>query len=306
MPWMLLGPPFQSDDSRGAAGDGPHESPVHADEVWILVGGLDRALLQAGIVSRLLATGPPPVAVIASGFALANALLISAGRGAEFDRRWEQLRASRFLASAAVGSVRVLGTLNGIFDDLSGLLAEIPQSRTRAPTEPIILAATEDGFSVLPRNGTTSSWRAAVKRSLRYSGESAPLLAGAIREAATRATRVLVLGPERTMQSHPDIDAAVEAATAEGARVTFVTATAPRKAGLLDYLLPGSGTPERLMQEGSAAADRWLGAADRNGPPGPNQVPSAGLGTDGVTFFSGPEDDELWTSDANDSSSWPK
>jgi len=271
-----------------------------------MMGGLDRALLQAGIVDRLLATGSPPVAVIASGFALANALLISGGRRNGFDRRWERLRASRFLASAAVGSVRMLGTLNGVFEELSALLAEIPQSHNRTYVGPDILVATEDGFSPLAHDGTTSSWHAAVKRSLRYTSESAPLVAGAIREAATRAPRVLVLGPERTMQSHPDVDAAVRAAMADGARVTFVTATAPRRTGLLDYLLPGSGAPERLMQEGRSAADRWLRAADRNGTAEPNQVPSTGLGVDGGGAFSESEDGGLWTSDANDSSNWPK
>lgn len=306
MPWMLLSPPFHTDDSRGAEGGAPSAQSSHGDEAWIMVGALDRALLQAGIISRLLATGPPPVAVIASGFALANALLIFGGRRDGFERRWEQLRASRFLASAAVGGVRVLGALNGIFDELSQLLADIAQSRTRTHAGPVILTATQEGFTPLPYDSTTSSWRAAVKQSLRYTSESAPLVAGAIREAATRATHVLVLGSERTMQSHPDVDTAVHAATVDGACVTFLTATAPRRTGLLDYLMPGSGAPERLMREGRAAADRWLRAAKPNGATGPNQVPSAGLDSDGGAEFPGSSDDGLWASDANDSSSWPK
>jgi hypothetical protein len=264
---------------------------------WIVVGGLERALLQAGIIGRLLEAQPQPVSVIASGFALANAVLVAGAHRETFERRWEQLRASRFLVSAALGSVRLLGALNGMFDDLVTLIAEIAQAkRARDDAGPEILAATEDGFAKLPHDSTTAAWRAAVKRSLRYTSESAPLIAGAIREAATRGGPIWVLGLERTMQSHPDVDAACRAAAADGARVTFVTATAPRKAGLLDYLLPGSGAPERLMNEGRSAADRCMEGVGQNGSSRPGHAPLAGLGATGG----------LWTRDASDSSNWLK
>jgi hypothetical protein len=272
-----------------------------------VIGGLERALVQAGMIGRLLEAGPRPARIIASGFGVANALLIAGARRETFERRWEHLRASRFLVSAAFGNVRWFGARNGMFDDLAALLAEIAQAKqTRADAGPEILAATEEGFSLLPRDSTASTWRAAVKQSLRYTTESAPLLAGAIREAATHGGGpVLVLGLERTTQNHPDVDAACRAAAAGGVRVTFVTAAAPRRAGLLDYLLPGSGAPERLMHEGRSAADHWMGDAGRNGSSRSGQAPAGGLGGgEPLSELDGTRG--LWTSDASDASNWPK
>jgi len=274
-----------------------------------MAGGLDRALLQAGIVGRLLEAGKPPVAIIAAGIAAANAVLVAGPRRETFDRRWEQLREGRFLVSAALGSLRLLGALNAMVDDLVALLAEIAQAKnTRADAGPEILVATEEGFAKLPHDSATSSWRSLLKQSLRYTSESPPLIAGAIREAATRGDPVLILGLERTMQSHPDVDAACRAAAAEGVRVTFVTAAAPRKAGLLEYLLPGSGAPERLMNDGRSAAERWIGNAGRNGSSRSDQVPSGAFASDGGGEASSDAggDAGLWTSDASDASNWLK
>jgi len=311
MPWMLLNEPLHDRDARSANGRGvlgDGDAEPSESSAWVIVGGLDRALLQAGIIGRLLEGGAQPVALIASGFALANAVLVASARRDEFERRWEQLRAHRFLASAALGNVRLLGALNGMFDELSAQLAEIVQAKAaRADGGPVILAATEEGFSPLPHDSTTSTWRAAVKRSLRYSSESAPLIAGAIREGASRASRVLVLGLERTMQSHPDVDSACRAAAADGVKAMFVTAAAPRRAGLFDYLLPGSGAPERLMREGRSAADRWMLGAGRNGSGRPGQVPLGESGAVGGAPFSEPDgEDGLWASDASDASNWLK
>jgi hypothetical protein len=311
MPWMLLNEPLRDRDARSANGRGTlgdEDAGQSESSAWIMVGGLDRALLQAGIIGRLLEAGPPPGTLIASGVALANAVLVAGSRRDEFERRWEQLRAHRFLASAALGNVRLLGALNGMFDELSAQLAEIVQAATgRADGGSVILAATEEGFSPLPHDCTTSTWRAAVKRSLRYSSESAPLIAGAIREGASRASRVLVLGLERTMLSHPDVDSALRAAAAADVKAMVVTAAAQQRAGLFDYLLPGSGAPERLMREGRSAADRWMLGAGRTRSRRPGQVPlgeSAGVG--GGPFSEPDGDDALWDSDASDASNWLK
>jgi len=281
-----------------------HEGRPGDGAVWILLGGLDRALLQAGIIGRLLEAGQRPATIISSGFALANAVLVAGTRREAFDRSWERLRASRFLVSAALGSVRLLGALNGMFDDLTSVLAEVSQSRKSGTSlVPEILIATEDGFTELGHDPTSASWRAALKRSLRYTSESAPLVAGAIREAIVRGGPILVLGLERTMQSHPDVDAARRAAAAEGVSLAFLTATASRKAALLDYLLPGSGAPERLMNLGRVAAERWMGNGGRNGSSRPVQVPAGGLGASGGEAFSESDDGEdLYASDASDSS----
>src|SRR5512139_3257668 len=131
MPWMLLNEPRRPPRTRpgkedGAADDG---ATSRNGSVWIVIGGLDRALVQAGMIGRLLEAGPRPASIIASGFGVANALLIAGARRETFERRWEHLRASRFLVSAAFGSVRWFGALNGMFDDLAALLAEIAQAK---------------------------------------------------------------------------------------------------------------------------------------------------------------------------------
>jgi hypothetical protein len=303
---MLLTKPHGRYRSAGDEHSGhllEHEDERPDGASWILVGGLDRALLQAGIIGRLLEAGQRPATIISSGFALANAVLVAGTRREPFDRSWEQLRAGRFLVSAALGSVRLLGALNGMYDDLVSVLAEVVQGRrSRADAEPEILVATEDGFAELGRDSTSTSWRAALKRSLRYTSESAPLVAGAIREAALRGGPILVLGLERTMQSHPDIDAACRGAAAEGTPVAFLMATAAHRSALLDYILPGSGVPERLMNLGRAAADQWMGNARRNGSSRSGQAPFGGLGGSDGKAFSEPDDDDLCDSDASDSS----
>jgi hypothetical protein len=314
MPWMLLTEPPDERRSarRGHDGesDDDHDIGLREGEVWIMVGGLDRALLQAGMVGRLLETGAPPAAIIASGFALANAVLVAGARTESFDRRWEQLRAHRFLVSAALGSVRLFGALNGVFDDLVALLGDTVQGRkSRAGSGPEILVASEDGFSKLEHDCTTASWRGALKRSLRYTNESAPLVAGAICEASVSGGPILVLGLERTMQSHPDVEAACRAAAADGARVRFLTAAVPPRTGLLGYLLPGSGAPERLMNEGRQAAERWIDGMSANGSrrTGQGQAPPAAPGSSDGDALSEPDGTGgLWTSDASDPSNWLK
>lgn len=302
---MLLTEPQRASTGEQNGGAHAHGGEPSADAVWILFGGLDRSLVQTGIVGRLLEAGKRPSLLITSGFALANAVLVAGARRTTFDRRWEHLRASRFLASAALGSLRLLGTLNGMFDDLVALLADVAQHReTGADGGPEILVATEEGFAELPLDSTTSTWRAAVKGSLRYTSESAPLVAGAIREGAGRRRGpIVVLGLERTMQSHPDVDAARRAAGADGVRVTFITATPRQKAGLLDYLLTGSGTPERLIRDGRTAAERWMSGVGGNGTGRSGQLPAGGLaGADGAALSEPDESVRLWTSDASDSS----
>jgi hypothetical protein len=281
-----------------------------------MVGGLAGALQQAGVAALLLETTARPRCIFAAGFSVANALLVADGDSARFERGWEQLRARRFIATAALGSYRLLAATDGFLDDLSTKLADlgaVGTSETRPEEESsAIHVAGEDGFVALPFKPTAPGWRAAIKAALRRSKASAPLVAAAIREASSVAPRILVLGVDRPLQTHPDVDAARRLALSAGAVVDFVTTPPEDAPGLLDYLLPGSGAPERLVSGGRAAAESWLRAtAVESGSNHARQSPAVapGAALDGSSADGGGVDSTVrgeWRSDFNEASSWEK
>ena len=286
------------------------------DATWVMVGGLAAALQQAGIVSLLLDRAPRPRCIFAAGVSVANAVLAAGGDHGHFERGWEQLRARRFVVTAALRGYRLLAAGDGLLEELAGKLSELglAMSNGRAIEETPVHVATDDGFGVLPAEHRTTEWRAAVKATLRHGEASAPLVANALREAASEAPRVLVLGTDRTLQAHPDVESACRAADARGVRVEFLTASTDALPSLVQYALPGSGAAERLVMSGRVAAEAWLDAgiarASTDGvraaatPEAPAQAPGGGgVGAAG-------DDESLargaWRSEASDSSSWPK
>jgi hypothetical protein len=248
---MLLRDHARRTDESSSASDKP---------AWILVGGLEQALQQSGIVAALFERGIIAGHVIGSGYACVNAILAATGDSATFVRGWERLRQRHFLPRAAFCAGRFLGTVNGLVDALAGDIAEALPATNGATSEAAhVLVTLDDGFVALPPDASSSEWRSAVKQTLRKAGVASPaLVAAAIREAAGLSGHVVVIGIERTAQAHPDVEAASRSARAVGASVAFIAAVAPRKISLIEYLLPGSGAPERLQREGFTSAARWL------------------------------------------------
>ncbi len=280
-----------------------------------MVGGLAGALQQAGVAALLLETIARPRCIFAAGFSVANALLVADGDSARFERGWEQLRARRFIATAALGSYRLLAAADGFLDDLSTKLADlgaVGMSGTRPEESSAIHVTGEDGFVALPPEPTAPGWRAAIKATLRCSKASAPLVASAIREASSVAPRILILGVDRPLQTHPDVDAARRLALSAGAVVDFVTTPPEDAPGLLDYLLPGSGAPERLVSGGRAAAESWLRATaveSRSNHARQSPAVAADPALDGSSADGGGVDSTVggaWRSDFNEASSWEK
>jgi hypothetical protein len=74
---------------------------------------------------------------------------------------------------------------------------------------------------------------------------------------------VIVLGADRPLQTHPDVDAARRLAESAGVDVQFITASSIETPSLLEFLLPGSGAAERLVSSGRAAGEAWLRRARR-------------------------------------------
>jgi hypothetical protein len=295
------------------------------DLVWVMVGGLASALQQAGVAAVLLETSSRPRCIFAAGFSVANALLAAEGDPAHFERGWEHLRARRFVATAALGSYRLLAAADGFLDELSTKLATLSGPATSGhrgstsangnrPERSAVRVAGEDGFVALPPDPIAPGWRSAVKSALRRSRTSAPLVAAAIREAASVAPHILVLGVDRPLQTHPDVDAARRLAHSAGAEVDFVTTPPEDAPGLLDYLLPGSGAPERLVTGGRAAAEAWLRARAVENPSSDpirqrqpavaGNAPLDGNQADGGGVDSAARG--AWRRDLSEASSWEK
>ena len=74
---------------------------------------------------------------------------------------------------------------------------------------------------------------------------------------------MVVLGADRPLQTHPDVDAARRLAESAGIDVQFITAASIETPSLLEFLLPGSGAAERLVSSGRAAGEAWLERARR-------------------------------------------
>ena len=233
--------------------------PALGDAAWIVVGDLAAALQQSGIVAALLAVEPRPRWIFASGLSVANALLAARGGATRFERGWEELRARRFVPQSALGSYRLLVAAEGFLDEVSRKVGELGHASSNGkPVEvSAIHVAGDEGFLPLPSEPSAPGWRSAVKTAFRQSG-SAPLLAAALRSAAQLAPRVIVLGADRPLQTHPDVDAARRLAAAAGIEVEFVTSSAIETPSLLEFLLPGSGAAERLVSSGRAAGEAWL------------------------------------------------
>lgn len=267
---MLLRPAHAADsDARSQArGAADRPGPAHdAASAWVLLGGLDRTLVQAGMVCELLEARRRVDVIVAAGLTAVNAVLASTGAPHTFARNWEALRARRFLPSSALGSSRVFAR-RGWVDRLLDALADTVHSNTdRGRDRSACHVAIDDGFERLPTDTSDPHWRALLRQTLRYAAAPPPLLAAAIGEAAGMAADVIVLGAERTSQTHPDVEAAIRAAKHSGVAVEFVTSPGQRQVGVLQYLLPGSGAPERLHRDGRGAASRWLRArlADSSG-----------------------------------------
>jgi hypothetical protein len=243
--------------------------PGLGDAAWVMVGDLAGALQQAGIVSALLAVEPRPRCIVASGLSVANALLAARGGARRFERGWEELRSRRFVPQSALGSYRLLVAAEGFLDEVARKVGELgyAASNGRPAEASQILVASDEGFNALPSEPNVSGWRSAVKSAFRQP-VSAPVLAAALRTASQLATRVIVLGADRPLQTHPDVDAARRLAAAGGIDVEFVTAATIEAPTLLEFILPGSGAAERLVSSGRSAAEVWLRARRSSQAPG--------------------------------------
>jgi hypothetical protein len=88
---------------------------------------------------------------------------------------------------------------------------------------------------------------------------TASALAAAIDAAVARgSSRILVPGIEERRIGQREVARALEDGRAHGAEVVFLPLSTRQRPGVLGYLLPGLGRPDRLWRDGRRAALRWL------------------------------------------------
>lgn len=256
VPWILL-----SEAKR------PHITRDR--QAWIVVGDLERALCQAGMLEALLRSGQRPSLIYAGGIATVNAMLSRSGRSADLQRGWERLRASRFLPAAALDargtSLFVTRAHAKALKALRTLLAStIPGDDT---TGLVLLTTTGIAEATLGSNGAGPLPDFLSCEVL--SADATPAnIAAALTDACRRgATRIIVCAvDEADFADDTILRTAINSARTSGTEVGFLGTNGHSPLGLLHYLLPGSGGAERLIASGREAAQAFLDRGSEHRP----------------------------------------
>jgi hypothetical protein len=221
-----------------------------------LLGDLDAALYQSGVVAVWLEKLGAPHEIFAGGFSALNAVLAREHDPLAFRIGWERVRAAHVLADAAVQDSRLLRYVrNGRHEpiDVGRLL-----SRTVLRTEGAALNLLVGGVFVDATFGAGQSVGSLIEETLRLV-PSASALAAAIDTAVVHGcTRILVPGVEERRIGQREVARAIEDARTHGAEVVFLPLSTRQRPGVLGYLLPGLGRADRLLRDGRRAALRWL------------------------------------------------
>jgi len=264
MAWMLLKPgevpraPLEAHASTRTGSDEPHAA---GEDAWILLGGLDAALFQSGVVSVWLSEIEPPHVLVGGGMAAFNAVFARLGGALAFRVAWERVRSGHMLANAAIARVPLLGIArNGEADplDIARLLARLPNGAGPLHAIEVHLLA-HDGF-VDATSARDQELAGIIEESL-HAAVTAQTWAAAIEAAIGRgARRVLVPGIEERSIAERDVAHALESAHAHGVEISFLPLTTRQRPGIVGYVLPGLGRADRLWSDGKRSALRWLAA----------------------------------------------
>lgn len=227
-------------------------------EAWILHGDLAAALYQAGLIDTLARRRGLPAAIYAGGFSTLNAVLLACGGAAAVARGWEELRNKRLLFDEAVRQIPLLTALVGTGNRAERFVSKLLDDDALAKSEiDVHLSAGNLYFSPPSRTGGTKV-KALAMAALAEKTASVRTWAKGIEEArGAGATSILLVGPPRGLERELRQQLA-ERGNGHGVRletIPYETGEHPRP---LDFLLPGSGVPERLIQDGQRVADAWL------------------------------------------------
>jgi hypothetical protein len=246
------GPPAEPVPARN---DGAAAADRTAADAWILMGDLDAALFQSGLVGAWLERLAAPHLIVAGGVSALNAVLALEGEPRAFRIGWERLRAGHLLASLAAERSRLLAGLNGR-DETRDLARLLPRTvgKSGAPSLQLLVGAALVDASATPELSLPSLLEHALK-----TRPAPPALAAAI-EASCRlgARRLLVAGIEEPWIGQREVAHAIDEARVHGIEVAFFPLSTRRRPGLLGYVLPGLGSVDRLWRDGRKSALRWI------------------------------------------------
>jgi len=254
---MLLRPDADSDGVTEATRSA---SPASSrTDAWVLLGSLDAAFFQSGVVGVWLETLPVPRAIFAGGASALNALLALSNDPLAFRTGWERLRAGHVLATMAAARSPFLSFLRNGHDhepmDSVRSLARAEQARSHAALHVLVAGCFVE--STAGGDGMASL----IDESLRVTPEASALGSAIDLAIAEGARRILVPGIEERSIGERDVVRALEDARTHHAEVMFLPLSTRQRPGVVGYLLPGLGRADRLWCAGRRAALRWLESA---------------------------------------------
>jgi len=234
-------------------------------EAWIMYGPAAASLFQAGVCLALADHGRLPRSLYAGGFSTLNAVLLASGGRRALDRGWELLRSRRLLFNQAL---REMPFLRRFATRTRGIGWMLARQRAYTATAATPIALHLGSRTVCLRSVGVPSDARKLQRftesALREESTDPRTWRKAIDSAiAEGATQIVLLGFDRNIDADLP-EAAAASAQAAGAELACIALRTTHRARPIDFLLPGSGVPERLMADGKRAANEWL----RNGRPG--------------------------------------
>ncbi|GEM_PF-2366175 len=249
---------------------GNHDGDVESEEqpastakqpclAWIMHGDISRALYQAGLAEVLLDKFGPPAVVYSGGTSTLNALMLVNGSGEELARGWEKLRAQHILFDTALEHAPLLAPRGRETSRLVGFVENaLSYGDTDQPRVELQMFCGEH-YSALPGGRAQPGSMRVATASLTEQNSGAWPWERAIRHLlASRVDRVLLLGVDDAVSRSLELEQAMRTASERNIKVSVIGFDSGEKPGLLDYLLPGSGSPERLMRDGREAALSWI------------------------------------------------
>jgi len=252
-----------SDNGNHAEAIETEEQPVSTAKqpclAWIMHGDISRALYQAGLAEVLLEKFGPPAVVYSGGTSTLNALMLANGSGEELARGWEKLRAQHILFDTALEHARLLAPRGR---ETSRLVGFVENSLGYGNTDQQLVELQMfcgEHYSALPGGSAQPGSMGVATASLTEQNGGAWPWERAIRHLlASSVDRVLLLGVDDAVSQSLELEQAMHTASERNIKVSVIGFDSGERPGLLDYLLPGSGSPERLMRDGREAALSWI------------------------------------------------
>ena len=248
--WMLL-KPTEIVHPRSHT---PQPERTEAGDAWILLGGLDTALYQAGILEVVIDVLRRPAIIYGGGVCAINAVLARGRAAIEFRRGWEMLRSHHLLASFALAAHPILRSMRNGRDDSEDALKAIA-SASGADRSIALSLLTEGRYrDAATANGVDFG---ALVEAVGHKHLAPHALSSALDAALGRAhDRIYLLGIDEELLAGQDV--VCTPTGGDERRVDTIVRAGGRRSSVFGYLLPALGAPDRLMAAGRAAAREWV------------------------------------------------